>query len=107
MFLNGNSARSRWRHFGDQRDDQENDQRCPVLLRALTAILSLGKKLRPKVCLLAPFYREEMPSFDTIDELPKSDERSDVEFVGARFIAPAGWSEANTPNSPTISIYRG
>ena len=62
MFLNGHSARSICRHFGDQRDDQETDQRCPVLLRSLTAILSSGKGLRPKVCLLAPFYREEMPS---------------------------------------------
>ncbi len=30
-------------HCGDQRDDQETDQRCPVLQRALTAILSSGK----------------------------------------------------------------
>jgi len=51
-----------WRHFGDERDDQETDQRCPVLLGAPAAILSSRKGLRPKVGLLAPFYREEMPS---------------------------------------------
>ena len=50
MFLNGSSARSRWKHLGDQRDDLENDQRCPVLLRALTAILPTGSGMRPKVC---------------------------------------------------------
>jgi len=49
---------------GDQRDDQETDQRCPVLLQVLTAILPSGKGLSPKVREVAPFYREEMPSFD-------------------------------------------
>ncbi len=29
--------------------DQENDQRCPVLLQAPTAILSSGKGMRPRV----------------------------------------------------------
>ncbi len=40
---------------------------------------------------------------DPVGELPKNDERSDVESVGARFIAPEGWGEANAPNSPTGS----
>jgi hypothetical protein len=40
---------------------------------------------------------------DTAGESPKNDERSDVEFVGARFIAPAGEGEANTLNSSTVS----
>ena len=30
------------------------------------------------------------PLFHTVGELPKNDERSDVECVGARFIAPVG-----------------
>src|SRR5216683_6901954 len=44
------------------------------------------------------------PHYDTIGELPKNDERSDVESVGARFIAPAGWGGANALNSPTESV---
>ncbi len=40
---------------------------------------------------------------DTAGESPKNDERSDVESVGARFIAPTGWGEANALNSPTVS----
>ncbi len=59
---NASSASSIGRRVGDQRDEQENDQRYPVLVRALTAILPSGKALRPKVCEVAPFYREEMPS---------------------------------------------
>src|SRR5215469_9644566 len=51
------SLNSIGRFCGDQRDDQETDQRCPVLLRALTAILPSGKGLRPTVCQVAPFYR--------------------------------------------------
>ncbi len=43
--------------------------------------------------------------FDPVGELPKNDERSDVESVGARFIAPEGWGEANAPNSPTGSFF--
>ncbi len=40
---------------------------------------------------------------DTAGESPKNDERSDVESVGARFIAPAGEGEANALNSSTVS----
>ncbi len=43
------------------------------------------------------------PLNDIVGEVPKNDERSDVESVGARFIAPAGWGGTNALNSPTIS----
>ncbi len=44
-----------------------------------------------------------MATLDTGGEVPKNDERSDVESVGARFIAPAGWGGANALNSPPVS----
>ena len=38
---------------------------------------------------------------DIVRELPTNDERSDVECVGARFIAPAGWGGANAAEFAT------
>ena len=52
-----NSTFLKVKHFADQRDDQENDQRCHVLLRALTAILPSGKGMRPKVCEGRSFFQ--------------------------------------------------
>ncbi len=46
------------------------------------------------------------PQSDTGGEVPKNDERGDVECVGARFIAPAGWGWANALHLAT-SIQSG